>query len=69
MKIETEAKNFKNGKINIGVRITHAECVAVNEAHFEAILRAMHDIDENAFNMAMIASIPDFMEADNDCED
>lgn len=70
MRIESEAKNIKNGKVNINVHITHSDCIAVNEAHFEAILRAMHDTDEKAFDLAMMACITDFMGGcGDDCED
>lgn len=69
MKIESEAKKSKNGKVTIAVHITHSGCLAVNGAHFEAILRAMHDTDERAFDMAMMLCIPDFMGGDDDCND
>lgn len=71
MKIESEVKNIKNGKANVNVRITHADYIAENAAHFEAILRAMHDTDEKAFDLAIMACITDFMrgDRDDDCDD
>lgn len=70
MKIESETKKVENGKVKIGVRIEHSDCLAVNEAHFAAILRAMHDTDEKAFDIAMMDCISDFIGgACDDCKD